>query len=780
MNFLKKYGADLAALVLFIVLAFVYCKPVLSGKVLQSGDDVNAVSAVQESVRYTQQTGDHTWWTESMFSGMPNYQIGGGQYRSDVLLKPFKDFLHRGPAHPAWILIFYFLSFFGLMRSFGVNRWLSIVGAIAVALSSYFIVIIAAGHGGKTIAISYITLVAAGFYLIFRKKYGLGAILVMLFTAMGFSIHPQMAYYLFMMIGLFFLAELWIHIREKRWKDLGIAVAVFAVSLAIGLGTGSSNIFANREYARETMRGGHSDLVEAAESETSASNGLDLDYATQWSYGIDETFSLLIPGFKGGASNAPVGEKSNTWQALKKMGVPTASARSFCANVPLYWGEQPFTAGNVYAGAIVCFLFLLGCLLVKGPYKWALLASTLFSVALAWGHNFMGLTEFFFNHFPLYNKFRAVSSILIVAEIAMPLLGRSLFPFTSPNDAAFESQIPEALYSAIVADRAALFTRDAWRSFFFIAAAFAVLWFFVAKKLKPAWMIAALGILVLADLWPVDKRYFNDSYFQTPKNTQAAYAMQPYEEQLLQDPDPHFRVMNLTTNTFNDARTSYYLKSVGGYSAAKLRRYQDLIDEHLSQLDLPVIGMLNAKYLIVPEDGQASIQRNPMALGNAWFVEKLEVVDGARAESDSLSTIDLSKTAVLDREFAAFAANPEPGIAPDAEVHLTSYSPKTLTYESNSSQDGTIVFSEIYYPYGWKAFIDDTPTDHFRVNYLLRALNVPAGKHSITFTFDPDSIRKGDAIATVCVILMYTLILFLIAGTVVRRVRKNQHAGAPH
>ena len=819
MNFLKKYGADLAALVLFIVLAFVYCKPVLSGKVLQSGDDVNAVSAVQESVRYTQQTGDHTWWTESMFSGMPNYQIGGGQYRSDVLLKPFKDFLHRGPAHPAWILIFYFLSFFGLMRSFGVNRWLSIVGAIAVALSSYFIVIIAAGHGGKTIAISYITLVAAGFYLIFRKKYGLGAILVMLFTAMGFSIHPQMAYYLFMMIGLFFLAELWIHIREKRWKDLGIAVAVFAVSLAIGLGTGSSNIFANREYARETMRGGHSDLVEAAESETSASKGLDLDYATQWSYGIDETFSLLIPGFKGGASNAPVGEKSNTWQALKKMGVPTASARSFCANVPLYWGEQPFTAGNVYAGAIVCFLFLLGCLLVKGPYKWALLASTLFSVALAWGHNFMGLTEFFFNHFPLYNKFRAVSSILIVAEIAMPLLGflavkalmdgditqeearkklyiaggvtaglcllfallgRSLFPFTSPNDAAFESQIPEALYSAIVTDRAALFTRDSWRSFFFIAAAFAVLWFFVAKKLKPAWMIAALGILVLADLWPVDKRYFNDSYFQTPKNTQAAYAMQPYEEQLLQDPDPHFRVMNLTTNTFNDARTSYYLKSVGGYSAAKLRRYQDLIDEHLSQLDLPVIGMLNAKYLIVPEDGQASIQRNPMALGNAWFVEKLEVVDGARAESDSLSTIDLSKTAVLDREFAAFAANPEPGIAPDAEVHLTSYSPKTLTYESNSSQDGTIVFSEIYYPYGWKAFIDDTPTDHFRVNYLLRALNVPAGKHSITFTFDPDSIRKGDAIATVCVILMYALILFLIAGTVVRRVRKNQHAGAPH
>ena len=818
MNFLKKYGADLAALVLFIVLAFVYCKPVLSGKVLQSGDDVNAVSAIQESIRYTQQTGDHTWWTGSMFSGMPSYQIGGGQYRADLLLKPIKDFLHRGPAHPAWILIFYFLSFFVLMRSFGVNRWLSIAGAIAVALSSYFIVIIAAGHGGKTIAIAYITLVAAGFYLIFRKKYGLGAILVMLFTAMGFSIHPQMSYYLFMMIGLFFLAELWIHIREKRWKDLGIATAVFAVSLAIGLGTGSANIFANREYARETMRGGHSDLVEATDSQdVTPGKGLDLTYATQWSYGIDETFSFLIPGFKGGASNAPVSEKSNTWQALKKMGVPAASARSFCANVPLYWGDQPFTAGNIYIGAIVCFLFLLGCLIVKGPYKWALLAATLFSVALSWGSNFMGLTELFFKYFPLYNKFRAVSSILIVAEIAMPLLGflavkalmeddipkdkvrkslfiaggvtaglcllfallgRSIFSFTSPGDASFASQIPEQLYTAIVADRAALFVRDSWRSFLFIAAAFAVLWFFVAGKLKPTWLIAALGVLILADMWPVDKRYFNDSYFQSPKNTQATFAKQPYEELILQDPDPHFRVMNLTTNTFNEARTSYYLKSLGGYHAAKLRRYQDLIDEHLSQMNLPVIGMLNAKYLIIPDEGQAAVRQNPEALGNAWFVEKLVVVDGARAESDALNSINLANTAVLDRSFAAFAANPEPGVAPDAEVRLTSYSPKTLTYESHSSQPGTVVFSEIYYPYGWKAFIDDVPTDHFRVNYLLRALNVPAGSHRITFTFDPDSVRKGDAIATVCVILMYALILFFIVGTVLRRFRGNKHAGA--
>ena len=817
--FLQRYGAALAALFVFFILAFVYCKPVLSGKVLLSGDDVNARSAVQESVRYNQETGDHTWWNSAMFSGMPNYQIGGGQYKSDRLLSPVKDFLHRGPAHPAWILIFYFICFYVLMRSFRVDKWLAIVGAIAIALSSYFLVIIAAGHGGKTIAISYISLVAAGFYLIFRKQYGLGAIFVMLFTAVGFSIHPQMAYYLFMMIGLFFLAELWIHIREKRWKDLGLGILVFAASLAIGLGTGAGNVFANREYARETMRGGHSDLMETTEGEAAPSKGLDLEYATQWSYGIDETLSLLIPGIKGGASSCPLGKDSHTWKSIVKLGMPASTARSFCASVPLYWGDQPFTAGNVYVGAIVCFLFLLGCLLVPGPYKWALLVSTLFSIALAWGSHFMGLTEFFFRYFPLYNKFRAVSSILIVAEIAMPLLGflavkalmdgtvpkekarkdliiaggvtagicllfallgRTLFSFVGPNDDYYTSQLPEQVYQAILDDRAALLVGDAWRSFAFIAAAFAVLFLFNEKKLKASWMIAALGVLVLVDLWPVDRRYFNDDTFETPKNTQAAFAILPYEEALLKDPDPNFRVMNLTTNTFNEARTSYYLKSIGGYHAAKLRRYQDLIDQHLAKGHMPVIGMLNAKYIIAEEEGQPVIQKNPYALGHAWFVKKLVVADDARAECDALNRIDLETTAVLDKSFAGSVASLEPGIAPDAKVTLTAWTPKQLDYETTSATPGTVVFSEIYYPYGWKASIDGEPVDHFRVNYLLRALNVPAGNHHITFLFDPDSVRKGDTIATVCTVLMYLLILALAGWGIYRHYKTRRDAAATH
>ena len=818
-QFFEKYAAYLVAAVLFVALAVIYCKPSLSGKVLQSGDNINAYSAFQEAVRYTEATGDYSWWNGSLFSGMPAYQIGGGRYEADALMKPFTDFLHRGPAHPAWIFIFYFVCFFVLMRSFGVDRWMSIAGAIAVALSSYFIVIIAAGHGGKTVAISYITLVAAGFYLIYRKKYALGACFAMFFTAMGFSLHPQMAYYLFMMIGLFFLAELWTHAKEKRWKDFVIATLIFVASVGIGLGTGCSNIFANEEYARETMRGGHSDLVKDGETvDAAASKGLDIAYATQWSYGIDETFTFLIPGFKGGSSNYPLGKDSHTYQSIVKLGMPAGTAREFCENAPLYWGDQPFTAGNVYMGAIVCFLFLLGCLIVPGPYKWALVAATILSTMLAWGSNCMWLTKLFFNYFPMYNKFRAVSSILIVAEIAMPLLGflavkalmegsvprekarksifiaggvtaglcllfallgGSLMSFTGAGDPRLAAQLPEQVFTALVQDRADLFRSDSWRSFAFIVAAAVVLYLFIEKKLKAGWLAALLCVLVLADMWPVDRRYFNDRSFVPAKSSQDVFAEQPWETLILQDKDPHFRVMNLTTNTFNESRTSFRLKSIGGYHAAKLRRYQDLIDEHLSKIHWPVIGMLNAKYLVTPdENGQPQVQLNPYAMGNAWFVEKLQVVDNANAESDALNEIDLATTAVVDKSFAPFVTNPEPGIAEDATVTLTAYTPKQLDYDYSTSQPGTLVFSEIYYPYGWKATIDGEPVDHYRVDYTLRALNVPAGSHHITFLFDPDSVRKGDTIATICVVIMYALMLAAIAFGIVRCNKNRKHAAA--
>ncbi len=813
-NFLQKYGAYAAAFVLFVAIACIYCSPALEGKVIRSGDSTSAAAAVHESTEYTRTTGDYSFWTGSMFSGMPNYQIGGGHYEANDWLKPFRKIMLKGHWSTPWVFIIFFVCFYILMRAFNINKWLSIVGALATGFSSYFFIIVQAGHNSKTSSIALISVVAAGFYLIFRKRYGWGVVLTMLFTAIGFGNHPQMSYYLFMMIGLFFFAELYIHIKEKRYKDLAIGSVLFFGSLFIGLGTGSSTIFVNQEYAEQTMRGGHSDLQKVSDAENKT-KGLDLDYATQWSYGIDESLSFLIPGVMGGASTYDVGTDSKLYKSLVKNGVPRNSAAQFCANVPLYWGDQPFTAGNVYMGAIVCFLFVLGLLIVKDPYKWAILAATLFSVFLAWGHNFMPLTEFFFKYFPMYNKFRAVSSILIVAEVAMPLLGflaikelmdgtiarekamksiyiatgvtagiclfialfgGVMFDFKAPVDAGFASSLPDFAYQGILAEREALMKGDAWRSFLFIVLAAATLWVYTKGWLKWGYMVAILGVLVMADMWPVNKRYLNDEHFVTKRDNKAAFQMYPYEQQILQDKDPHFRVMNLTTNTFNDARTSYYLKSIGGYSAAKLRRYQDLIDQHISKMNMGVIGMLNAKYFIVPDQkgGQPAVQRNPFAMGNAWFVDTLQVVDTPNEESDALNHIDLHTTAVLDKEFAPYVSNFTPGTDSTATVRLTKYTPRYLDYEYTTGKPGTIVFSEIYYPYGWKATIDGEPADIYRVNYMLRAINVPAGKHTIHMEFAPDSAKRGDTIALICIGIMYATILFVIAFSIFRAVRKRK------
>ena len=433
---------------------------------------------------------------------------------------------------------------------------------------------------------------------------------------------------------------------------------------------------------------------------------------------------------------------------------------------------------------------------------------------LAWGSNFMWLTKLFFNYFPMYNKFRAVSSILIVAEIAMPLLGflalkeimdgkvekkrllrcfgisggitaglcilfwvlgGSLFSFTSSTDASWAGSLPDWLYAAIVEERTRLLQHDSLRSLLFILAAGAVLRPYINGKLKKGWMIAALGVLILCDMWPVDRRYFNDDNFVSVTRKADPFAMQPYEQAILQDQDPHFRVFNLCGNPFNEARTSYYLKSIGGYHPAKLRRYQDLITAHLSQVHMPVINMLNTKYVIVPgDDGNPEPQLNEGALGNAWFVGDILLADNAQAESDALMQVDLGTTAVVGADFASCVPDLHPGIDPDAKVVLTKFHPRFLDYTYTSSTPGTLVFSEIYYPYGWKATIDGTPVEHYRADFTLRALNVPAGTHAIHFEFDPDSVRKGDAIATICILLMYLVAAGYIAVALVRCVKRRK------
>ncbi|MDD4142721.1 MAG: YfhO family protein [Bacteroidales bacterium] len=796
-NIFKEILPFAVAIVIFIVLAVIYCFPVIDGKVVYQPDIMNFKGMSKEVVDFREQTGEEAYWTNSMFSGMPAYQISA-KPPSSKWLQPISVLFHTGFHGAIAIILGYFIGFFVLMRSFKVNKWLSIVGAIAISLSSYFFIIIAAGHNSKAETIAFMAPVLAGFVLMFRKKYLWGVPLTMLFTAIGLMRHPQMSYYYFMVIGVFAVAELCTHIKEKRLKDYFIALLLFCAAVGIGAGTGYGKYKANNEYLAETMRGGHSEIEKNDEQKDNA-KGLSLEYATQWSYGLGETMTLMIPDFYGGSSSYSVGTDSDIYKQLVTNGVPKRSAKEFCSAIPLYWGDQPFTSGPVYVGAIICFLFVLGLFIVKGPYKWAILFATIMSILLAWGHNFMGFTKFFFDYFPMYDKFRAVSSILVVAEVMMPLLavlaikeimdkktdkkavlksiyistavtagiclffalfGKNMMSFNSVNDAQMFAQLPDWLSQAIVAERANVFTHDAYRSMLFILLGAMTVWLLANEKLKSGIFIPIIGVLILLDMWPVDKRFFNDDNFVSKKEQAQYFKKLPYEEKLLQDPDPNFRVLNLTTNTFNDARTSYYLKSIGGYHGAKLRRYQDLIDQHISKNNFDVLNMLNMKYVIVKDGkGGAMAQYNSEAFGNCWFVDTLLVVDTPLEESDALNVIDLKTTAAADAKFSPMFVDLVTPQDSTASIKLTSYAPNELVYGSVSSIDKTAVFSEIYYPFGWKAYIDGQPVEHFRVNYVLRALNVPAGQHEVVFKFLPDSIIKGDKVSMCFVILMYLIVI---------------------
>ena len=822
----KKILPYAVAIVAFVAIAMIYCAPLLEGKVLVQGDVNNWKGAAQEARAFYDENGTRTWWTNSMFGGMPTYQITGS-LPSGEMRNSMAKVAHLG-MEGGWeaigIIFAYFFGFFLMLRCFKVNPWLSIIGGLAIGFSTYFFLIIPAGHVTKAVALGFLAPVIGGFYAIFRKQYWLGAPLVVLYGILSLTLHPQMTYYIFMLIGVLACAELYIHIKDKAWKDLGISLGVLALSLLLVVGTKASWLEMNQSYLKETMRGGHSELTSNSDSgpASNSNSGLSLDYATAWSYGVDETMTFLIPNWEGGASGYNVGEKSQLCETMKDNGVPKRSAEQFCQQVPTYRGEKAFTSGPVYMGAIICFLFVLGLLIVPGPYKWALLVATLFSVALAWGRNMMWLTELFFNYFPMYNKFRAVESILVVAEITMPLLGilalqqivdkkiaweklrvnmfiaggitaglclffalfASVVDVTSSYDAQWVNQVPAWLRDAIFNERTAMIKADAWRSFIFIALGFAVVYWYAWKSntqslasssYRHIAFYGALAVLVLADMLPVNKRFFGNDHFVKAKDADAYFAMQPYEQQILQDKDPNFRVLNLATNTFNDARTSYRLKSIGGYSAAKLRRYQDLIDEHISKemnplmqtvmrtqgfmlpdenegKDFPVLNMLNMKYAVVPLQGgkQAPVQ-NPYAMGNCWFVDEVILVDTPDEECALLNEIDLHKQAVADKKFTEALDITKPEVTPlmafdESSIELTSYAPNCLQYESINERNQVAVFSEIYYPYDWHLYIVNNNGEKMelplaRVNYTLRAAVIPAGHHQLVMEFQPHAIQ---------------------------------------
>ena len=823
----KKFAPYFVALVVFIGFALAYCSPVLDGKVLQAGDVNTWKGAANEAIEYHAQTGETTWWINSQFGGMPTYQITGatpsGQIRSEM--EEISRIGLNGDFVSAGLIFAYFFGFFLMLLCFGINPWLSIIGAITIGLSSYFFLIIPAGHLTKASAIASIAPIIGGFYAVMRKKYWLGAPLILIYGIIGITLHPQMTYYFMMLIAVFAVAELYIHIRDNSWKDLGVGVGICLLCALLVFGTKLSWWQMNNEYVKETMRGGHSELTQK-DGEAPA-KGLDIKYATDWSYGKAETMTLLIPNWEGGASGYNVGTNSHLYKTLRKNGADKAWAKQFCQSAPTYRGDKMFTSGAVYVGAIICFLFILGLLIVPGPYKWALLFATLMSIFLAWGKNWMWLTEWFFNYFPMYNKFRAVESILVVAEITMPLLGflglqqivegkvkwtkllvclfiaggitasicldaalfAGMIDMSSSYD-TWKSQMPEWLYDAILDQRTAMLRADAWRSLLFVLLGFGLTFWYAWQRNKSGFQkkhaaifFAGMALLILADMVPVDKRFFNDDNFKKAKEVDAYFKMQPWEQEILQDKTLDFRVLNLTTSTFNDSRTSYRLKSIGGYSAVKLRRYQDLIDAHISDeinplyqtifhtngfyapdpkngAEFPVLNMLNMRYVVIGlQDGSTIPVQNPYALGNAWLVNDIQFVPTPDDESAALNTLDLHKTAVADEKFRdvlTCTGMPSEG----DEIMMTEYTPNKLTYHANVAQERIAVFSEIYYPKGWHIYVDDQEIALGRANYILRAAVIPAGEHTITMEFVPEALATDKW----CIIILILSILLSLGG----------------
>lgn len=824
---MKKLLPDLIAILAFVLLSFAYFFPAdIENRILFQHDTAAGAGAGQEVKEYYEQTGERSRWTNSLFGGMPMYQIAPSYDSTKSLQwvqKAYQLFL------PDYVCLTFMLmlGFYILLRVFGIPVWLAGLGGIMWAFSSYFFILISAGHIWKFITLAYVPPTIAGIVLAYRGKLLWGGILTALFVALQItSNHVQMSYYFFFVI-LFFVGAYF----EKAWRTKTLpqffkASAVLIVAALVGIAANVSNLYHTYAYSKETMRG-KSELVQTGDAAKQTSSGLDRDYITQWSYGIDETLTLLVPNFKGGASAA----LSQSETAMSKAN-PMYS--SLYGSLTQYFGTQPMTSGPVYVGAFVLFLFVLGCFIVKGPLKWALIGATFFSIVLSWGKNFMPLTDFFIDYVPLYNKFRAVSSILVIAEFTIPLLaifalkrlleepeilkqekkplgisllltaGIALLLAVAPGsigsgyvpaqeaqmlqNAVNQQMIPANELSDILANlgemRAELVSSDALRSFIIIGIGCSLLWLYASGKLRSSLTIAGITILCLADMWGVNKRYLNDAQFVPHSIRTETFTKTNTDELILQDTSLDYRVLNFATSTFDDNNTSYWHKSVGGYHPAKLRRYQEMIEHHISpemqaaykaiataggEMDsvdankFRVLNMLNTKYFIFPAGQQRQTVPilNPHAYGNAWFVNKVQYVNNANEEIDALDSIIPTETAVVDARFKDVLKGATESYKDSlSSIRLTSYTPNRLTYETNNAQDGIAVFSEIYYPDGWHVTIDGQPAELARADYILRTMHVPAGQHTIEMRFDPTSLHVTEGIA-------YGALALLVIGIIV-------------
>lgn len=812
----KKYGLDVAAVVLFALISFAYFVPAsLDGRILFQHDASAGRGMGHEQQTYFERTGERTRWTNSVFGGMPTYQTAPS-YKSTDALSKVMDAYHLWLPENVWYVFAYLLGFYILLRAFDFRQELAVLGSIIWAFSSYFFIIIAAGHIWKVMALAYLPPMIAGLVLAYRGKYLWGFILTALFTAFEVKAnHVQMTYYYLFVVLFMVIAYLVQAIKNKQLLHFGKATAVCAAAACLGICMNLSNLYHTWEYSKESMRG-KSELVKA-NTANQTNSGLERDYITQWSYGIGETWTLLIPNAKGGAS-VPLSQNET---AMKKA---DPNFIQIYQQIGQYWGEQPGTSGPVYVGAFVLMLFILALFIVKGPMKWALLAATVLSILLSWGKNFMPLTNFFIDYMPMYAKFRTVASILVIAEFTIPLLAMlglkkildtpsilnkqikyvyisfgltagfcllfALMPsvffsnFVSAQELEAMKSIPAEYQGPLLANlremRQAIFTDDCWRSFFIIVIGTFLLLLYRANKLKKSVFVGLVIVLCLVDMWQVNKRYLNDGMFVEKSVRDNPIEMTPTDQQILQTKELDYRVLNLATSTFNENETSYFHKSIGGYHPAKLRRYQEMIETYIApemeklmksiveaQGDMtklngdsisPVLNMLNTKFFIMPlQGGQTVPLKNPYAFGNAWFVDKVTYVNNANEELEMLGKLNLRAEAVADKKFRDVLGS---SCEQDhhAQVTMKTYEPNQLTYEVESAKGGVLVFSENYYP-EWTATVDGKEVPVGRVNYILRAIQVKPGKHQVVLSFFPKSVDRTETVAYIAFALLVICIL---------------------
>ena len=814
----KRTLTTVLSIIIFAAISWIYFYPDdVMGNVLRQHDIQQGIANGEEARAFEAATGEVTRWTNSLFSGMPTFQIQPS-YQSSSMLSWVNKVMGLGFPAPVNLVFIMMVGFFIMMLAFGARWYIAVLGAIGYAFSTYFFILIGAGHIWKYVTLAYIPPTIAGIVWAYRGKYLAGAAVAALFAAVQIqSNHVQMTYYsLFVMVPLviafFFEAR-----KKKNLRGWAIATGALSVAAVLAIVANAPNLYNTYKYGKETMRGGHSELTVGTDN--SSAGGLDKDYITAWSYGKAETFTLLIPNVNGGATIKPEkGENrflslADTDKAQKMLdsGEIDNETMYYLQQFPQYFGDKPMTNGPVYVGALIFMLFLLGAFTVRGPVKWALVIATLISIALAWGRNMMWLTDLMIDYFPLYNKFRTVESILVVAELTIPLLAmlalqqalvendffkrntRQVFTATGlcVLSCIFVWIVPECfgtfsvseqeqfvqnglaqqypqLAMAIESIRASIISSDALRSLIFLLLGIGTLMAFGHGKIKAPVAAAVITVICLTDLWTANKRYLNSDAFTEATPQTAEFTPRSVDLQILADTTQNYRVFD--QDHFGDAMPSYFHKCIGGYHAAKLSRYQDLIDHQIKSGNIEVLNMLNTKYVI---QGDTAVMLNPEALGNAWFVDTLLYAANANEEMSILSGIHTATTAVADKQFETILGNAAPKAATDT-IFETSYAPNRLTYHAQSQNGGLAVFSEVYFPWGWEATIDGNPAELGRVNYVLRAMRIPAGSHTIEMRFNPTTVTNADSAATVAIVLIYLALIGTANLAIYRRIRPRR------